>query len=48
MNGMNIPFVELFKVWFLVLLSLRKKSATIRYQKSSNMARLLADKLSVR
>ncbi|CAF0871393.1 unnamed protein product [Rotaria sordida] len=29
-----------------VLLSLRKKSATIRYQKSSNMARILADKLS--
>ncbi|CAF0962643.1 unnamed protein product [Adineta steineri] len=29
-----------------LLLSLRKKSATIRYQKSSNMARILADKLS--
>jgi vacuolar protein sorting-associated protein 45 len=30
-----------------LLLSLRKKSATIRYQKSSSMARILADKLSV-
>ncbi|CAF1315897.1 unnamed protein product [Rotaria magnacalcarata] len=29
-----------------VLLALRKKSATIRYQKSSNMSRTLADKLS--
>ncbi|CAF4040636.1 unnamed protein product [Rotaria sordida] len=29
-----------------VLLSLRKKSVTIRYQKLSNMTRILADKLS--
>ncbi|CAF1600224.1 unnamed protein product, partial [Didymodactylos carnosus] len=29
-----------------LLLSLRKKSASIRYQKSSNMAKILADKLT--
>lgn len=31
-----------------LLLSLRKKSASIRYQRSSSMAKALADKLSVR